>query len=252
MHGYRLQRPFRCCLPASALTVLSLLPSILQSLLIPSFTTSTTANLLLPPLQRSPSPASCDQWHPLRHQYTSHSTSNRLPPGCPSAQQPVLRALVVHPTALLLRMTPTLQPPLEPITSASPGPTTFVTLMTGTNPNTASSVFTSSAPSAFMARRRSAPLSDRERYEWPPAPRSGTRDRPRSSHDRPPSSLRRDDTADFERRPHSSIRRDDTADSERLERLETQLADSELRADRGRRGHSVNCAAERPSDSSNG
>ena len=146
MHGYRLQRPFRCCLPASALTVLSLLPSILQSLLIPSFTTSTTANLLLPPLQRSPSPASCDQWHPLRHQYTSHSTSNRLPPGCPSAQQPVLRALVVHPTALLLRMTPTLQPPLEPITSASPGPTTFVTLMAGTNPNTASSVFTSSAP----------------------------------------------------------------------------------------------------------
>ena len=99
-----------------------------------------------------------------------------------------------------------------------------------------------------MARRGSAPFSDRERYERPLAPRSGPRDRLRPSHDRPPSSLRRDDTADLERRPHSSIRRDDTADSERLERLETQLA--ELRADRGRRNHSVNYAAECPSDSS--
>ena len=161
------------------------------------------------------------------------------------------RALGVHPTALLLRLAPTLQPPLEPLTSATPGPAAFVTLMAGTDPDaaTASSVFTSSAPSAFMARRGSAPLSDRERYERPTHPRSGTRDRPRPSHDRPPSSLRRDDTRDFERRPPSSIRRDDTADSERLERLETQLA--ELRADRGRRSHSVNYAAERPSDSSN-
>ena len=121
------------------------------------------------------------------------------------------RALEVHPTALLLRMTPTLQPPLEPSTSASQGPANFVTLMAGTTPDN-SSVFTSSAPSAFMARRGSAPISDRERYERPTHPRSGTRDRPRPSHDRPPSSLRRDDTRDFERRPPSSIRRDDTAD----------------------------------------
>ena len=147
-------------------------------------------------------------------------------------------------------MTPTLQPPLEPSPLESPGPANFVTLMAGTTPYT-SSVFTSSAPSAFMARRESAPFSNRDHYERPPAPRSSTRDRPRPSHDRPPSSLRRDDTADFERRhgPHSYIRRDDTADSERLERLETQLA--ELQADRGRRNHSVNYAAERLSDSSN-
>ena len=121
--------------------------------------------------------------------------------------------------------------------------------MAGTNPDTAttSSVFTSSAASAFLARRGSAPLSYRERYDWPPAPSSCTSDCLCSSHARP-SSLRRDVTADFERRPHSSLRRDDTADSERLKRLETQLA--ELRADSGCRGHSVNYAAERPSDSS--
>ena len=77
------------------------------------------------------------------------------------------RALGVHPTAFLLRIAPTLQPPLEPITSAPPGPTTFVALMAGTTPDaaTASSVFTSSAPSAFLARRGSAPISDRERYD---------------------------------------------------------------------------------------
>ena len=53
MPASRSPRRFRCCLPVRALPVRSLRPFTPQSLLIPSFTTFSTANLPLPPSQRS-------------------------------------------------------------------------------------------------------------------------------------------------------------------------------------------------------